>query len=609
MKRWLPLIFAGLVGLNLYYAGSIFGVGGFNRFNVQNWAMLVSAFFVLGAITGVLPGLFPQSIAPQTAARWAIPWAFLGSSLAALVALLVVIGVLHPEHIGCAVSSSKPTELPATNFSVGLDPLAAFFMLVIFGIAALVSVYSYGYLFEEDSRLQPGLVAVSFNLFLLAMFLTLISTNIFWLLLLWGFTTLVSSFLVMYKHNRLLPQLQRRFLHRNRVMPPDRAAGHSRLRQLAASRDSEMAVVVYFIAGHASSMLLALALLILAWQANGNFNFDAIHHAAKALKGSAILHLVFALAFLGLGIKAGMVPFHVWLPYAHPASPANAHALMSGVMVKLSIYLLVRLFFDILGPDSIHPAWGLLVLAAGSVTAIVGVLYAVTSHELKETLAYHSIENMGIILVGLGVAFLAASQPHLSALVSLGLAAALLHVMNHAVFKSLLFLATGAIERVTGSTIPAQLGGLLQDNKPKRIRWVAWSFLAGAVAIAGFPPFNGFVSKWLTLQALLAQITAEAQHITEIDTGMAVPILFGSVVAVLLLGVSFALTAYCFVKIVGQSLLGSGPRHGQPVQPRRARTSMVVVPAILAVICLLLGIWKTGSSLTLTVTRALPAPD
>lgn len=608
MKRLLPLFYSGIIGFNLCCAGVIYGVTN-NGYSL--WIMLVAMFFTLGALTGLLATLFPRHISTQAAARWATPWAFLASTLAALVALTVLVGILPVACNEYLTVVPNRIGLLATNFSTRLDPLAAFFILVVFGVAALVSIYSSGYLFEEGNSFQPGLIATSYNLFLLTMFLTLISDNIFWLLLLWGVMTLVSSFMVLYKHNRLLPQLQQRFLNRHQMMPPSQSVEHTRLQQLETSRDSEMAVVVYFIAGHASSLLLALSLLIVAWFTH-SFNFTTLRQHATLLYGSPALHLVFVLAFLGLGIKAGIAPFHVWLPYAHPASPANAHALMSGTMIKLSVYLLIRLFFDILGPEAIHPVWGLLVMMAGALTAIVGVLYAVVSHDLKETLAYHSIENMGIILVGLGVAFLAASPPQHPALIQLGLAAALLHVMNHAVFKSLLFLATGTIERVAGSTFPAQLGGLLRNRNPKRIRWVAWSFLVGAIAIAGFPPFNGFVSKWLTIQALLAQISTETRQITAPGPGMVVPILFTSVAAVLLLGLSFALTAYCFVKITGQSLLGHGPKHGRPLQPRRVQPSMLVVLAILSAVCLLLGVWGLGFNLTLKAVNSVlhnPVPE
>jgi hypothetical protein len=205
--------------------------------------------------------------------------------------------------------------------------------------------------------------------------------------------------------------------------------------------------------------------------------------------------LVLALALAGAGSKAGLVPLHVWLPLAHPAAPSHVSALMSGVMTKVAVYGFIRIAFDLLG----EPAWwwGGLVLALGGITAVLGVLYALMQHDLKRLLAYHTVENIGIIFIGLGLA-LAFQANHMYASAALALTAALFHILNHSLFKSLLFFGTGAVLTATGERDMERLGGLIHP-----MPWTALAFLIGAAAISALPPLNGFVSEWLTFQAIL----------------------------------------------------------------------------------------------------------
>src|SRR5262249_54014516 len=250
---------------------------------------------------------------------------------------------------------------------------------------------------------------------------------------------------------------------------------------------------VYAVVTHAGlACLLAGMLLLTAW--TGSVRFADWQAAAPAL-GTGARSLVWALLALGFGAKAGGVPLHVWLPLAHPAAPSHVSALMSGVMIKLGVYGLLRASFVWL--SSAQSGWGVALLLVGALSAVAGVLYAVVDRDLKRLLAFSSIENVGIVLVGTGAAVVFAASA-LPGLALLALAAALYHAVNHAAFKGLLFMAAGAVLHGTGTRDMESLGGLI-----KRQPWTAACFLVGAVAIAGLPPLNGFVSEWLTFQALL----------------------------------------------------------------------------------------------------------
>lgn len=296
---------------------------------------------------------------------------------------------------------------------------------------------------------------------------------------------------------------------------------------------------------------------------------------AGALDGGTIatgsgLQIAIALAtLLGMGTKAGVVPLHSWLPRAHPIAPAPVSALMSGVMIKVAIYGLVRVLVDWLG---VLPLWfGVLVLAVGAVSSVGGVVYALFQHDLKRLLAFHSIENIGIVMLGLGAALLLRARGD-ETWAALALAAALLHTLNHAVFKSLLFLAAGSFERAAGSLELDRLGGLL-----RRMPWTGGAFFVGAVAIAGLPPLNGFASEWLTLQALLHVPAAGG-----IGGGLA------GAVALAALGATAALAALCFVKVVGLVLLGP-PRTAVAAEAVEAPVPMRAAVVFLAAASAVLG--------------------
>ena len=319
----------------------------------------------------------------------------------------------------------------------------------------------------------------------------------------------------------------------------------------------------------AGCVLLGFALLM---QASGSADFASFRAAAAQLS-SGQQAAAFVLFFLGFGIKAGVIPFHIWLPAAHPVAPSNISALLSGIVIKAGIYGMARIFLDALG---VLPAWaGLLVLVVGVASAVLGVLYALMEHDLKRLLAYHSIENIGIILMGLGAAliFRAAGHPQLAAV---ALIAAMFHTLNHAIFKCLLFLGAGSVLHSTGTRNMEEMGGLI---RPMPV--TAFCFLIGAVAISGLPPLNGFVSEWLTYQSLLAGFGA---------TGGLTRILFP--IAGSMLALTGALAAACFVKAFAITFLAL-PRGAESRHVHEAPRSMLVGMGWLTVACVALGLGVT----------------
>ena len=291
---------------------------------------------------------------------------------------------------------------------------------------------------------------------------------------------------------------------------------------------------------------------------------------------STVRNAVFLCALIGFGTKAGVIPLHVWLPEAHPAAPTHVSAVMSGVMIKTAIYGLARFYLDFLGPGPVW--WGGMVLAAAALSAVLGVLYALMEHDVKRLLAYHSVENIGIILLGAGggLVFAGAGLPGLAAV---AWAAALFHVLNHALFKSLLFMGAGAVLQAAHTRDIEHLGGLI-----RYMPYTAAFFLTGAVAIVGLPPLNGFVSEWLTFQALFALPAGLA--------GLGGKV--GAAALASLLGLTGALAAVCFVKVFGMIFLAK-PRSTHVSDSVREAPGLMLAPmGLLAVLCLLLGVLPTG---------------
>ncbi len=353
------------------------------------------------------------------------------------------------------MTADLPLGLPWIGAHFRVDSLSAFFLVVVNLGGLGASLYGIGYGRHEES---PQRVLPFFPAFLAGMNLVVLADDAFTFLVSWEFMSLASWALVMAHHQE---------------------------------RDNARSGYVYLLMAAFGTFCLLLAFGLMAG-AQGSYTFSAIRTGALAPIPAA---LVLGLVLLGAGSKAGLVPLHVWLPLAHPAAPSHVSALMSGVMTKVAVYAFVRVVFDLLGP--IQWWWATLVLALGGITAVMGVLYALMQHDLKRLLAYHTVENIGIIFIGLGLA-LAFRANGMDAAAALALTAALFHVFNHSLFKSLLFFGSGAILTATGERDMEHLGGLIH-----RMPQTALFFLVGCIAISALPPLNGFVSEWLTFQAIL----------------------------------------------------------------------------------------------------------
>jgi len=320
---------------------------------------------------------------------------------------------------------------------------------------------------------------------------------------------------------------------------------------------------------HVGTGLLFAGFLALA-SLSGSASFSAM--LSGGLAQEPVRSCLFALFFLGFGVKAGIIPIHIWLPEAHPAAPTNISALMSGVLIKTGIYGIVRVCAFGLGVPRV--SWGVLVLAVGGVSAVLGVLYALMQHDLKRLLAYHSIENIGIILLGLGTGMIALAYGHAD-IAGIGIAASLYHVLNHAVFKGLLFLGAGDVVLATGTRQIERFGGLL-----RRMPWTGVLFLVGAMAISGLPPLNGFASEWLTFQGFLYGFRGSTEPL----------VLFLFPVGGALLALVTALAAACFVKAFGITFLAL-PRSEEAERAHEVVPVMLIPQVWLAALCVLLGVF------------------
>jgi hydrogenase-4 component B len=428
-----------------------------------------------------------------------------------------------------------PDLLPIGGAAFAIDRLSAFFVMLIAVGAIPAALYAIGYTREYVGKHSLAAMGFGFNVFVAAMFLVPLARNVLTFLALWELMSLASYFLVMTEYER----------------EETRSAGW-----------------IYFVMTHAGFAALFLGFLLLA-HATGTMDFAEWSVAATALDSTS-RNLIFVLFALGFGSKAGIIPLHVWLPRAHPAAPSHVSALMSGVMIKLGVYGLVRVAFDWFGVGPVW--WGAGILVVGAVSAVLGVLYALVEHDLKRLLAYHSVENIGIILLGLGAGMLFQAH-HLEALAALALIAALYHTLNHATFKTLLFMGAGAVLHATHTRNMEQMGGLI-----KRMPQTAVFFLVGSVAIAALPPFNGFVSEWLTFQALLLSFQISAHLVN---------LIFALGVAALAL--TSGLAAACFVKAFGITFLAL-PRSAPAAQAREVEGTMRTAMALVALACLALGV-------------------
>lgn len=446
--------------------------------------------------------------------------------------VLGLIGLLASEPLVWFLSSS----IPLLTFSLRLDSLSGFFVLTISLVGLAVSVFASGYVREFYGRIPVSLLGFLYNGFLLSMLLVVTADNAFFFLIVWELMSLFSYFLVVSEHEK----------------PDVRFAG-----------------LFYLIMTHVGTAFILVTFLMF-YQETGSFAFEAFRSADQSLP-EGLRTLVFWTALIGFGTKAGIVPLHVWLPYAHPAAPSHVSALMSGVMIKTAIYGLLRVYFDFLG-GPFPWWWGFVVLLVGTVSALLGVMYALMEHDLKSLLAFHSVENIGIILMGIGtgMVFYAYDMPHLAAL---GIIAGLYHTINHAVFKALLFMGAGSLLYATHTRNMEEYGGLL-----RRMPWTGLFFLIGAVSISALPPTNGFVSEWLVFQGLFLSL-----ELPSLFLKLMLPI------AAALLALTGALALACFVKAFGISFLAL-PRSSHARKAQEVPVLMRVGMGILAGLCLVLGL-------------------
>ena len=431
-----------------------------------------------------------------------------------------------------------PSLIPYIQFTIRVDPLSAFFLLIVSLIGFALSTYSLGYAKGFFGRKNVGVLGSFFNALLLATTLVFLSDNAFFFLIAWEIMALTAYCLVSFEHEQ---------------------------------EETRNAGVLYFVMSHIGTGCLILGFLLL-FQASSGYGFAGFHALGEVMSPGK-RNAAFLLFLVGFGVKAGIVPLHIWLPAAHPVAPSNVSALMSGVIIKTGIYGMTRVFFDFLGPPPNW--WGVTVLTIGTVSAVLGVLYALMEHDLKRLLAYHSIENIGIILMGLGAALMFQHSGH-PVLASLALIAGLYHTINHASFKALLFLGAGAVLHATHTRNMEEMGGLA-----KRMRWTALFFLVGAVAISALPPLNGFVSEWLTYQSLLQGFGT---------TSSLVRLMFPLSGAMLAL--TGALAAACFVKAFGITFLAQ-PRSDQARHARETSFTMLLGQGILTGACVFLGLFPT----------------
>lgn len=480
---------------------------------------------------------------------WSTRFGVGGVIMSSALGLIPTISVLLGSP---ALSLHLPWAVPYGSFAVELDALSAFFLLPIFLLSAAAALYGSEYLQTYREKKSLGASWFFFNILVASMALVVIARNGVLFLVAWEMMALASFFLVTFEHEQATVQ----------------EAGWT-----------------YLVATHLGAACVMVLFLLLGRQ-SGSLDFTGF------TAPPAMASLLFFLAVVGFGSKAGIMPFHVWLPEAHPAAPSHVSALMSGVMIKTGIYGLLRVL-TFLGPP---PAWwGWLLCSLGLLSGVLGILFALAQHDLKRLLAYSSVENIGIITLGLGMGLIGMSTAS-PMLMILGFGGGLLHLLNHAFIKGLLFLGAGAIIHATGTRDLNHLGGLL-----KSMPWTGSAFLFGAVAITGLPPFNGFLSEFLIYLGALRGMQS-----------------FGGVTAVTLLGVIAGLAligglaAACFAKAVGAAFLGEPRSHEEPHwhepgQAMRWSLFSLVIGCVLISLCAPMILVHILAPV-LNITTHLPAP-
>ena len=454
-----------------------------------------------------------------------------------------VIKLIQP---GIAGASFRYLNVFSLAFRI--DGLSAFFLVVIFAVCLIAAIYSFHYMEDSKKTLRTAVNYFFFSILIASMALVVTATNMITFMLSWEIMSLSSFFLVIYKHNEA---------------------------------ESRKAGYLYFIFSHVGAMFILAAFGII-YGYTGSFGFEGIGSLSETAK-----ILVFIFSFIGFGSKAGVFPFHVWLPHAHPAAPSHISAVMSGVMIKTGIYGIVRIYLLL---DFPTPVFGNIVLAAGVISGILGIVYALGQQDLKRLLAYSSVENIGIILIGLGIGMIGVSskQPLMAVL---GFAGGFFHVLNHSIFKSLLFMGAGMVLHKTGTRSIDALGGLLKNMKITGI-----AFIIGSLAICGLPPFNGFAGEFLIYMGGFKGIALDRSAFA------------ASIIAIVSLAVIGGLALACFTKVIGVAFQGE-PRTNAAVNVDEKGVTMLLSMSILATACVLIGIFpKIIIFLPLKAVSALGLP-
>jgi formate hydrogenlyase subunit 3/multisubunit Na+/H+ antiporter MnhD subunit len=462
--------------------------------------------------------------------------------LLSVSALLVTVAGIWTVAAGDVQQVVLPVGLPDLPFHLRLDLLSGFFLVVVGLLAFFVSIYSVGYVKGFLGHRSITSLVVFYTLFVAGMLFVVLADDALFFLIAWEMMAASSYFLVMFEDERI---------------------------------ENRRAAFLYLVVAHVGAIAILLSFGVMAGLATGfsgfqSYTFDAMRETELP---AGLATLAFLLAFFGFAAKAGVIPLHVWLPEAHPVAPSNVSALMSGVMLKTAIYGIVRVVFDLIGDFPWW--WGALVLVFGLISSVMGVLYALMQHDLKRLLAYHSVENIGIILIGIGLAMIFTSFD-MPLLAALALIAGLYHTLNHAMFKGLLFMGAGAVLHATHERNMEEMGGLIRF-----MPWTAVFFLIGCISISALPPFNGFVSEWLTYQAFLLSPSLPSTLLN-----LLIPL------GAALLALTSALAAACFVKAFGVTFLGHQRGHHHGVI-HEADWSMRIGMLLASLTCLALGVFPT----------------
>lgn len=472
-----------------------------------------------------------------------------GASLSCIIAASGILAIISLVILltGDRVSWTAYQPVAGMALTLVIDRLAAFFILIIAAVSACVAIYSTSYIEHMDGGTRRNLLCAGVSLFIFSMVLVVASGTTLAFFIFWELMAASSFFLVMYEYDD----------------PDTRKAG-----------------IFYFVMTQLSTLFVMLGIVVLYGQ-SGTFAFTHVTGPSSLALTAAFLCLL-----TGFSIKAGIIPFHKWLPYAHPASPSPISALMSGVMLKIAVYGLIRFLLDVFAPDL---WWGVLILAAGTASAVLGIIYALKEHDLKAMLAYSSIENIGIIFVGIGLSVIFTTY-NLPALAVLSLLGALFHALNHAFFKSLLFLTAGSVVHATHTRDIEHMGGLIH-----RMPYTAVLFFFGAVAIAALPPLNGFASEILIFISFFSSV-AVADPLFKV-------LLF---ICLALFALTSALSAACFVKAFGSVFLAL-PRSEESGNAGEVPFAMLAGPALLAGACVLIGLLAT--QIFALAGYTVPIPD